>query len=187
MIIKYFVKCLKNLRTYCYNDIKIFVGFKKNKLSLFKINNYIISVIVEVDHANNMKNIFDAIINRFVKDSGSYGKISIIANWYIFCKDAGETDFHRLNVKENINYRKMFNTFCLINGTCGKIFFNPSAIENRVVSDRLEFLYGEYEKRMPLDIENERLFSVEIKHLYEVMEKILKGINKKYKYTRKVI
>jgi hypothetical protein len=43
----------------------------------------------------------------------------------------------------------------------------------------------EYEKAMPLDIEKERIFFSEIKHLYDTMEIVLDGIRNKY--IRKII
>jgi hypothetical protein len=185
MIMNYFVKHLKNHLEYNYNGIKINIGFKKKKMTLFKICKYIISIVIEAD-CNEIKNIFDFIINEFFKESYLYGKISIIADWYIFNNEINKNQFYKINTNDNKNYRKMFNTFCLINNITGELFFNPDSMENNVISDRMKFIYNEYNKEFPLNIDKENIFSIEILHLYQVLDVVLNDMNKN-KYTRKII
>jgi hypothetical protein len=185
MIIDYFIQCFENRLEYNYNNIKINISLKKKKITVFKICKYIISIIIETD-CNEIKNICDFIIDRFFKESYLYGKISIIANWYIFNNTINKNQFHKINTKDNKNYRKMFNTFCLINNITGELFFNPDKIENDVISNRMTFLYNEYNKEFPLDIEKEKIFLREILGTYKILDILLKDIDKN-KYTRKII
>jgi hypothetical protein len=177
MIVDYFIEKQKDSQEYFYDNIRIIIVIKKDKLTLFKNKKYSISIIIIDDDNNivisNIKNICDFLIKKFIEKSHPYNKISIKTNWYIFNNYIDENNFNKINLKENIFYKNMINTFAVINNMNGEIFFNPQKIENKVISERMKFLYTEYQKEYPLDAEKEKQFSTEIFHLYEVMDIVL--------------
>ena len=122
MIMDLFIKNLKNRSEYQYNDIIINNNINKKKVTLFRVCKYDISIVIEVN-PNEINSICDFIINEFLKESDLYGKISVNANWYIFNNIANKEQFFKLNTKNNKNYRKMFNKFCLINNYNRRIIF----------------------------------------------------------------
>jgi len=176
----YFIKCFNSFQEYIYNDIKIIISIKKEKISLFKNKKYYISIIIDSDNEiiSNMENVLNFLISIFNEKTHEYNRISIYSIWYIFTNTINENDFYKIKKKENIHYKNMVNTFAIINKINGEIFFNPEKIENRVISDRMKFLYNEYNKEYPLDNEKEILFSNEIKHLFDVLELVLDDIKK---------
>jgi hypothetical protein len=70
----------------------------------------------------------------------------------------------------------MNNTFAFINNTNGEIFFKPEAVENKVISDRMKFLYKEYQAEYQLSEEKEKLFIKEISDLYQILETVMRNI-----------
>jgi hypothetical protein len=180
MVIDHFIKNLQNSQEYLFKNIKVIVGIKKEKLTLFRIKKYWISVIIIGNNGiqKNIGDICDFSIEKFLENSYLNNKVSITANWYIFDNDANESIFYGINTKDNIHYKKITNTFALINNTSWELFFNPGNIANRVISDRMKFLYKSYQAELPLDKEKEALYSKEISHLYEVLEVVLKDKKK---------
>jgi hypothetical protein len=89
------------------------------------------------------------------------------------------TDESILIAKEKINknYRKMANTFCLINNITGELYFDQDKIENEVISDRMRIIYDEYKKQFPLNSENEKMLSAETFHLYQILDIVLKNLD----------
>jgi len=176
MIVDYFINKQNDSQEYYYDNIRIIIGTKKDKLTLFKNKKYSISIIIIDENnviINKIKNICDFLIEKFIERSHPYNKISIKANWYIFNNYIDENNFNRINIKENIFYKNMINTFAMISNMNGEIFFNPQKKENKVISGRMKFLYAEYQKEYPLDAEKEKQFSTEVFHLYEVMDIVL--------------
>ena len=185
MIIDYFLKCLKDSQEYCLNNSKINVEIKGNKLTLFKKNKYVVTVIIQTNYKtlNNITDFFDLIINKLIEKSNLNKKISIIANWYIFCEEIEEKGFCKINTRENKNYRKMFNNLLLVDIIDGKIFFKPRYIGNTIISERMKFLFNELKRGYISDEKTEENFYKEINQLFMILEKMLNEINM-YKYSR---
>jgi hypothetical protein len=180
MIINYFIKNFNSSQEYLFNDIKMIVRIKKKKISLFKNIKYFISVIIETDKEiiTDTEKVFNFLIEKFNEKSHGFKKFSIHSNWYIFSNFMDENTFNKINIKGNVYYKNMINTFAVINKTNGEIFFNPKKIQNRVISERMKFLNNEYNKEYPLDNEKEIIFLREIKGLFDVLEMVLDGIRK---------
>jgi hypothetical protein len=178
MIADYFTRNFQNPREYLFNDIKITIGINENKLTLFKTRKYRISIMLTYDNEilNNIKNICDFLTEKFLENSYPNKKLSIIANWYVFSSIVNEDIFNKINSKDNVHYKNMKNTFALINNTNGDLFFKPEAVENKVISDRMKFLYKEYQAEYQLSEEKEKLFVKEISHLYQVLETVMRNI-----------
>jgi len=179
-MINYFIKNLKSSQEYFYNNTKIIIEIKNEKLSIFKLKKYWISVIIIDDNEilNNFTNICDFLINTFLENICPNNKFKIISNWYIFRKIIEKNMFYKINVKNNIKYKNLNNAFVLINDLNGEIFFDPESKTNKIFSERMKFLYNEYNKEYTIDEEKEESFIKEISGLYEVLEIILKDVRK---------
>jgi hypothetical protein len=181
MIIDFFINNLKVPQVYFVKDIRINIGINKKTLSISNAKKYVLTIMLEMkkEQINEIVNIFDFIISEIRNESSLFDKISIIANWYLFMSDITEEHFYKITIKENRNYRNMYNTFVLIDSDNGETFFNPGKIGNKVISERIKFLYMEYEKEQPLDKEKEKIFGIEIHHLFEVLEVVLNDMYSK--------
>jgi hypothetical protein len=175
MIIDYFNKYLKNSQEYLCKDIRIIIEIKKDKLTLFKNKKYWISIIIidENEVTSNIKNICDFLIEKLYEKLNPNIKLLIDANWYIFSNVVSKNIYYKIDIKENIRYKNMINRFVLINNINGEIFFNPDKIENNVISDRMKFIYNNYQMEYPLNEEKDKLFSKEITDIFEILEMIL--------------
>jgi len=176
----YLIKCLNFSQEYLFEDIRIAIKIKKEKSSLFGIKKYYISVITEIDNEMipNIENTFNFLLGKFGEKSYEYKKFLIYSNWYIFNKSINEKDFYEINQKGNIYYKNIVNRFVVVNKTNGEIYFEPNKIQNRVISERMKFLYNEYNKEFPLNSEKETIFSREFKHLFDVLEIAINDIKR---------
>jgi hypothetical protein len=175
MIIDYFVKNLKFPQEYIYNNIKIIIGIKEEKKTIFKNIKYWIYIIVydENEIIYNIKNVFEFIINIFFEKTQINKKYFIDANWYIFNNITSKNIYEKIDLKENIKYKNMYNRFILINNNTGEIFFNPGKIENNVMSDRMKLIFDSYSNEYNIDEEKEKQYSTEIMHLFDVIEVVI--------------
>jgi hypothetical protein len=180
VIMDYLIKCLNFSQEYFFDNIRIAIKIKNEKLSLFKIKKYYITIITEIDNGSisNIENIFDFVIGKFDEKSHEYKRLLIYSNWYIFNNSINDKNFYEINQKGNIHYKNMINRFAIINKTDGEIYFDPNKIQNRVISERMKFLYTEYNKEFPLNAEKETIFSREFKGLFDVLEVVINDMKK---------
>jgi len=173
-MINYFIKHLNCSHEYSYENSKIYIGIKKEKINIFKKKKYWISIIIsnENDIINNIKNICDYILKIFLENINN--KLFIDANIFIFNDIVDVNMYKKLDIKDNIRYNNMYNRFVLMNNYTGELYFNPEKIENKVISERIKFLYKYFKTENPMDEEKENQFNIEIKNFIDVLEIVLK-------------
>ena len=100
-------------------------------------------------------------------------------NWYIFCNAFDIEKFNNINTKVNINYQQMKNKFILINNFDGEVLFDPGKIENKVISDRMKFLFNDHYRnnfmtKEEVAVEEMENFKKEVKYLFEILGVLFK-------------
>jgi len=175
MIVDYFKKNLISPKEYTLNNIHINIGIKYEKISLLRNKKYKISIVIIIDNevTYEINNICEFLIKTLLDDNISNKKIFIDANWYIFSNIVNKDIYKKIDKKENIHYKNMYNRFLLINNINGEIIFNPGKIENNVISDRMKFVFNYYNTEYPMDKEKDNNFSKELMHIYEILEMVL--------------
>jgi len=175
MVIDYFIKNIKSPQECIIGNSNVIIGVKKEKLNIFKNKKYWVSLVIinENEITYNIKNICEYLINKFQENESPNKKISLDVNWYIFSNIVNKNAYEKIDIKDNRKYKNMYNRFVLINNINGEIFFNPGKIENNVISDRMKFLYNYYQKEYPMNDEKEKQFSIEVMHIFEILNMVV--------------
>jgi hypothetical protein len=175
MVFDYFIKNIKSPQVYIIGSTKVITGEKKEKLKIFKKKKYWLSLVIinENEITYDIKNICEYLINKFQENDYPNKKISLDVNWYIFSNIVNKNIYEKIDIKDNRKYKNMYNRFVLINNINGEILFNPGKVENNVISDRMKFLYNYYQMEYPMNEEKEKQFSVEMMHVFEILDKVI--------------
>jgi len=73
----------------------------------------------------------------------------------------------------------MKNKFILINNFDGEVLFDPGKIENKVISDRMKFLFNDHYRnnfmtKEEVAVEEMENFKKEVKYLFEILGVLFK-------------
>jgi len=175
MVTDYFIKNIKSPQEYIIGNSKAIIGIKKEKLTIFRKKKYWLSLVIidENEITYNIKNICEYLLKYLNKNEYPIKNISLDINWYIFSNIVNKNVYKKIDIKENRKYKNIYNRFVLINNISGEILFNPGKIENDVISNRMKFLYNYYQTEYPMNEEKEKQFSIEIMHVFEILDTVL--------------